>query len=638
MKSTSVCRSSLLALSLAATLAPSGCGSLDDLPPTEDVGRAVSAAVNYADVNVLYWGGPVIENIDVIPVYWSPNVQYQSNLNAFYKAIVTGSEMSFLGEYNVPSQENGTPPQTIGNGTLGTPYVDPSNPPDLIAVIGATTVGGRPYAFTRDSAGDLFSNYWDYSYWSWGNQGMPNPSANPPVTVAQGVGVTIANDNPYVFVLGSDGHLWQNYWNGSSWVWFDANKPDDDSVSLNLPVGVTTVGGRPYAFIFDEDYNLWQNYWTGSSWVWYNAGKPNSNAYITRPVGITTLDGNPCVLGLDGYGHLWMNWWSGSSWMWLDWGEPNGGVVFTSPVGVTTVNGNPYVFILDSDANLWSSSPGEGWHNGGKPNSSVTLNRPVGVAAVNGIPYAFIRDSDGNLWQNLWQGSSGVWYNGGRPGDTYINGSGGITVAGDGPFAKPYVFIQGNDGHLWLNSYDNSNWQWSNQNDVTDAMVQVHLTWLFDNGLLPAPTNNSYYPVHFPPGVTITASDGSQSCVDFGGYHSSFQYAGQNVYYGVLPDLSPPACNGDPSKGFGCDPNAGDCGSVLADTTTAASHEFAETVTDPYAPNPAWDDAEYGEIGDICNGQQVTVTLGDGNNYTVQQLWSLLCNACKPPNSHDPCL
>jgi hypothetical protein len=163
--------------------------------------------------------------------------------------------------------------------------------------------------------------------------------------------------------------------------------------------------------------------------------------------------------------------------------------------------------------------------------------------------------------------------------------------------------------------------------NVTDAQVQSFLTAAFNSGALPKPNNNTYYPVHFPSGVKITASDGSQSCVQFCAYHGTGTYNGQDFYYGVLPDLSQSGC-------------AGGCGgsTVVNNTTSVASHEFAETVTDPavglatvYGPPLGWYNATYGEIGDICNGQQTTAVLGDGKSYTVQKLWSNKSSACVTP-------
>jgi uncharacterized repeat protein (TIGR02543 family) len=64
------------------------------------------------------------------------------------------------------------------------------------------------------------------------------------------------------------------------------------------------------------------------------------------------------------------------------------------------------------------------------------------------------------------------------------------------------------------------------------------------------------------------------------------------------------------------------------------SHEMVESMTDSevgsatsYGPPLAWYDITNGEIGDICNGQQATVTLG-ADMWTVQKQWSNTLNSC----------
>jgi hypothetical protein len=60
-----------------------------------------------------------------------------------------------------------------------------------------------------------------------------------------------------------------------------------------------------------------------------------------------------------------------------------------------------------------------------------------------------------------------------------------------------------------------------------------------------------------------------------------------------------------------------------------ASHELAEAITDPQSGiDPAWYDSVYGEIGDICQGQQGTFTGSDGVSYGVQALFSEALGRC----------
>ncbi len=157
----------------------------------------------------------------------------------------------------------------------------------------------------------------------------------------------------------------------------------------------------------------------------------------------------------------------------------------------------------------------------------------------------------------------------------------------------------------------------------TDAQVQAELNRLFTAGVIPAPSANNYYPVHFPTNVTITASDGTKSCVTWCAYHGTYVRNGVNVNYGIIPD-----------QGGGC---AGGCGSNslrVNNLTSVSSHELVEATTDPavglattYASPLAWYDPTYGEIGDICNAQQATITA-NGISYVVQKEWSNSKAAC----------
>jgi hypothetical protein len=157
----------------------------------------------------------------------------------------------------------------------------------------------------------------------------------------------------------------------------------------------------------------------------------------------------------------------------------------------------------------------------------------------------------------------------------------------------------------------------------TDAQVQAELNALFTAGKIPLPNGSNYYPVHFPSGVTVKDSDGTSSCVTWCAYHGTYVRNGVNVNYGIIPD-----------QGGGC---AGGCGSNASrvnNLTSVSSHELVEATTDPavglattYAPPLAWYDPTYGEIGDICNASQSTITVG-GVNYVVQKEWSNSKNAC----------
>jgi hypothetical protein len=158
----------------------------------------------------------------------------------------------------------------------------------------------------------------------------------------------------------------------------------------------------------------------------------------------------------------------------------------------------------------------------------------------------------------------------------------------------------------------------------TDPQIQTEVLRLINAGSLPGPTSNTYYPVHFPAGVTIKLGT-STSCVQFCAYHSTFQVRNSagtiiNVNYGVVPDIGSPGCNG------GCGGNT-----VVNNTDSVASHELVEAATDPavglatvFGPPLGWyDQGNNEEIGDLCNGIQ-----GTSAGFVVQKEWSNAANAC----------
>jgi hypothetical protein len=164
---------------------------------------------------------------------------------------------------------------------------------------------------------------------------------------------------------------------------------------------------------------------------------------------------------------------------------------------------------------------------------------------------------------------------------------------------------------------------------VTDEQIQAELEAQINAGVLPAPTMDSLYMIHFPSGMKITMSDGSggtaTSCQQFCAYHFGFKAkSGANVYYGVMPDLSSVSCS------MGCGMGA----SLIDRTTISASHELIEAVTDAFptpGSNPgypqAWNTTDGMEIGDVCQGGSGKLQVGS-QTFTVQQEFDNVKGAC----------
>ncbi|HUJ28073.1 MAG TPA: Ig-like domain-containing protein [Myxococcales bacterium] len=150
--------------------------------------------------------------------------------------------------------------------------------------------------------------------------------------------------------------------------------------------------------------------------------------------------------------------------------------------------------------------------------------------------------------------------------------------------------------------------------NLNDSTIQSTLNSAFNGGTLPPPDANTIYAVYFPSGLTIVASDGSQSCLAFGAYHDAvIESSRPNAYYLVMPD----------------------CGGSFSNWTLVTSHEMVEAITDGQptpGSNPdypqAWNDSGGNEAADLCEGTSGSVATALGS-FTVQGIWDERSQGCK---------
>jgi hypothetical protein len=178
----------------------------------------------------------------------------------------------------------------------------------------------------------------------------------------------------------------------------------------------------------------------------------------------------------------------------------------------------------------------------------------------------------------------------------------------------------------------------SDSTTVDDLQIQAQLQAWIQAGTIPAPTqdaggnNDTIYIVLFPPDVTVILG-GAASCVRFCAYHSTVAAGGvtSEFYYAVLPD-----------QGGACNGVCGGAPGILQNLTSVLSHEVAETITDAevglannIAFPLAWYDANTsdqnggGEVADICNAEQGSMTGPTGTTWVMQKLWSNADGVCE---------
>jgi hypothetical protein len=149
---------------------------------------------------------------------------------------------------------------------------------------------------------------------------------------------------------------------------------------------------------------------------------------------------------------------------------------------------------------------------------------------------------------------------------------------------------------------------------LMDADVQTELKHQIRKGKLPPADSNTLYMIYFPADITIVI-DGQASCVVFGAYHFATNDAKRskkhNIFYSVEPE----------------------CNSGFDYLTFAASHEYAEAMTDN-VPTPlvnpdypqAWNDATGYEIADKCDTSGTLTSLA--GSWNVTQYWLNSLHGC----------
>ena len=91
----------------------------------------------------------------------------------------------------------------------------------------------------------------------------------------------------------------------------------------------------------------------------------------------------------------------------------------------------------------------------------VRISGPAGVVTVKDTPtsaqrpYAYVPGGDGNLWVNWWDGSRWRWDNRGAPDQVRVSGPSGVVtvIETSTSVERPYAFVVASDGNLWVNSW-----------------------------------------------------------------------------------------------------------------------------------------------------------------------------------------
>lgn len=212
------------------------------------------------------------------------------------------------------------------------------------------------------------------------------------------------------FVRGSDGNLWQKYYDGNNGGW-------GPWAALNVPlISSPTVSswgvGRLDIFYVDSSGNL-NHYWYGNG-AWQNIeslGQPPGVLIASDPSVVSWGSGRIDVFARGNDDSLWQKTYDGPN-DWLAWVKIGGGI-HTSPAASTTGVGELNIFATGIAGDLMHFWFAHGaWNDPeslGTPSSNVKLSTAPGAVSWGTARIdAFGRGSDGVLWQK-WFDKNG-WH------------------------------------------------------------------------------------------------------------------------------------------------------------------------------------------------------------------------------------
>jgi hypothetical protein len=307
----------------------------------------------------------------------------------------------------------------------------------ITAPVGSQPGSGAAYTFVGANDGNVWLNTNSGGTWHWQDLVALN--------VSFGVGATAPGGSPAAYAVGVDGNLYIIHQVGSSWSTQNIGTPS--AVALRKSVGViSNTSDQPFVFLIGSDGNLWLAHNAGS-WTWRNLGTPSGVA-LSKPVGAVNIPGSyPQIFIIGSDGNLWVSQWNGSSYPWSLLGRPNGYQLTTGMFAWQQGN-LPYGFVGTASNGAWYAhqlSSGGAWQWTSLPASAtqlpvgLALNDDIAIAAFDSLSLTRIAVNDPCPAPHI---NCAVNLN-----DTYaIMTPVGVADTGDGE--GPYAFAINTSGHL----------------------------------------------------------------------------------------------------------------------------------------------------------------------------------------------
>ncbi len=361
--------------------------------------------------------------------------------------IIGGTTHTFPSVGDVLSTTSGEDPSTGHTGVINYVHIDSASAGNGYAMLAQENTAGGNHGWTPDGTGDnggWGDSSWPYTKlvirnWSYYNDDDGSTTPTTPENNVQILHFGSSGGNPSytgheVYVIGSNGHLYHYFYNGTAW----STSPQEDLSATTGTTGVTLQGdvssylvsGVHFAYAIDTNHHLHEFYYSSG---WHHAdlsgtvgktfqGTPSAYGFVTG-TGPTTTRHSVNVVGTDGL--LYDVYYPSSNGNWGVSAAVSGTQTISGlPSGYALASGSSYyelVYAVDTNGALreYSESNGGSWMN---LNTWATLGGVTLAGTPTAYPYTdglghqehdvYVRGAGNGYLYNLryvYNGSSYAW-------------------------------------------------------------------------------------------------------------------------------------------------------------------------------------------------------------------------------------
>jgi hypothetical protein len=291
-------------------------------------------------------------------------------------------------------------------------------------------------------------------------------------------------DSIDVFVIGDDGNLYDNYWDGSAWQWAPLGAPLGHTVRNPSAVYHPTLHSM-VVFVIGNNNHLFE--WNGvGSGQWYDRGPAPGGGGLSPPSAVYRSGTNQILVFVVA-NDVSMYVWNGSAWnLTLRWdhGIGLGSVVYQYDIDrvIAFSNTSPDFFPCSYTCLSDTYWDGNWITESFSPPDPVYLGPPSAVYphfGWGGHLIAFATGHTGELYDRYWDGWQWSWERQYDPG-TNVYAPSAVYQDNIGLWGRIAVFVIGGDGHLYDKYTTDFGWAWEDQQTPSDGvLVREPLSTIF---------------------------------------------------------------------------------------------------------------------------------------------------------------